>query len=63
MIEPTLKDIGREVIFRPIEASIQYGVITSFNDFCVFVKYGTSVTSQASFREDLFWIGEENDKD
>lgn len=58
MIEPIDKDIGRRVTYRPIVGDVQEGIITSFNDYCIFVRYGTSVTSQATFREDLFWNGD-----
>ena len=56
MIEPTERDIGRMVIYRsdPFNPP-EEGVITSFNDTCVFVRY-RSLTSQATSREDLEWL-------
>ncbi len=59
MIEPTEKDIGRKVIYQgghPDDK--QEGVITSYNDYCVFVRYGSSVISQATFRQDLKYLHE-----
>jgi hypothetical protein len=56
MIELTEKDIGKKVIYtgnygRPPE----YGVIISFNDRFVFVRYGTQINSAATFRRNLEW--------
>mgnify|MGYP006921359918 CR=1 FL=1 len=61
MINPTLEDIGKPVVYSPVLGGRQEGVITSFNDYCIFVRYGVSVTSQATFREDLFWKGNNDD--
>lgn len=61
MIHPTAEDIGRKVIYRDWcggnlrGAKIEEGVITSFNDSFVFVRYGTGSTSAATSREDLEW--------
>jgi len=59
MIEPDERDIGRKVIYqrewmKPDD--IEYGVITSFNDKYVFVKYGSDTHSKATRREDLGWV-------
>ena len=59
MIEPTKVDIGRRVLYmrpnRDYGGPVEEGVITSFNDHCVFVRYGSGITSQATRREDLEW--------
>jgi len=55
-IEPTTADVGRKVIYRDVGAAkIEEGVITSFNDNFVFVRYGANTTSQATARRDLEW--------
>ena len=51
MINPTLKDIGRKVIYAG--AKIEEGKITSFNEKVVFVQYERGAISQATNREDL----------
>lgn len=48
MIDPTGDDIGRKVVYRGEE-----GVITSFNDSYVFVRYGSDFGVKATRREDL----------
>jgi hypothetical protein len=57
MIEPTEQDIGRLVLYRnrahPSEPD--EGVITSFNEHCVFVRYGSDVHSKGTARKDLEW--------
>lgn len=55
-IEPTEADIGRGVIYRGGAGEMEQGYITSFNDHCVFVRYGIGCTSQATSREDLEWL-------
>lgn len=65
MIEPTEADIGRAVIYveklqgqqsSSFNHRYQPGVITSFNDTCVFVNYGRpGTTSAGTAREDLEW--------
>ena len=55
MIDPTKKDIGRAVVYVEFDGSRQDGVITSFNDYCVWVRYGLHHGSQATSREDLEW--------
>ena len=57
MIKPTDSDIGRKVIYtgnRYPGGAIEEGVITSFNDHSVFVRYGAQC-SQATARSDLEW--------
>ncbi len=59
MIEPTKVDIGRKVNYQAGHpgAPVEQGIITSFNDHCVFVRYGREgTTSQGTSREDLNWI-------
>lgn len=58
MIHPTQDDIGRKVVYRARHpgAELQEGVITSFNDHCVFVRYGAGTTSAGTRREDLEWM-------
>lgn len=59
-INPTPRDIGRKVIYRERGdfpgRKIEEGVITSYNDSVVFVRYGTSATSAATDRADLDWL-------
>jgi len=58
MIDPTVKDVGRKVVYqaRHPNAEREEGVITSFNDHSVFVRYGSDVHSKATSREDLEWV-------
>ena len=58
MIEPTKHDIGRKVYFKQewMETKDwEYGLITSFNDNYVFVRYGTDTGSKSTYRKDLYW--------
>lgn len=62
MIEPTEKDIGRQVTYVPqyvqkgiSKAEIDHGVITQFNDNYVFVRYNNDIHSRATCRDDLEW--------
>lgn len=56
VIEPTEKDIGRMVIYQGGHPDDKdEGVITSFNDKYVFVRYTAMSTSQATARRDLRW--------
>ena len=63
MIEPTQADIGRGVVYLDDHgqpATRQYGVISSFNDAFVFVRFGRhGTTAQACNRTDLEWEMEE----
>ena len=58
MINPTQDDIGRSVVYRcgAPDADPEQGTITSFNDHCVFVKYGLGSTSAGTDRKDLEWL-------
>lgn len=56
VIDPTEKDIGRMVIYQGGHPDDKdEGVITSFNDKYVFVRYTAMSTSQATARCDLRW--------
>jgi len=54
MIEPQETDIGRMVIYVG-GFDEEEGIITSFNDKYVFVRYGSEKDSKATRREDLIW--------
>ena len=60
MIIPKTEDIGRTVIYlaRHPGAIPEEGVITSFNDWFVFARFGSDKHSKASRREDLSWATE-----
>ena len=56
MIEPTMKDIGRGVRYRPPHGGDpEDGIITSLSNHYVFVRYGSDVFSKATRRDDLEW--------
>jgi hypothetical protein len=56
MIWVTDRDIGRKVVYRDKSGyRVEEGVITSYNDCVVFVRYGADVNSKATRREDLEW--------
>ncbi|MEO1085149.1 MAG: hypothetical protein AAFY88_12990 [Acidobacteriota bacterium] len=56
MINPTVDDIGRAVIYRTApDYKAEPGIITSFNRYVVFVRYGAEKHSQATARERLEW--------
>ena len=60
MIEPTQADIGRSVVYTGnYGGPIEEGIITSFNETTVFVRYRTQhpgANGQATSREDLNWL-------
>jgi hypothetical protein len=60
MIEPTEDDIGRAVVYtghrRYPGGVLEEGVITSFHDRAVFVRYGADKHSKATSRADLEWV-------
>lgn len=59
MVDPTETDIGRKVVYagnRYTGGEPEEGVITSFNDHAVFVRYGARTTSQGTSRQDLEWL-------
>jgi len=66
LIEPTEKDIGRRVIYKQNwmeRDDWEYGIITSFNDTFVHVRYGYDTHSKPTSRKDLDWyFDREGDK-
>ena len=59
MINPTIPDIGRRVIYtgnRYPGGKTEEGTITSFNDSAVFVRYRGDTNSKATTRADLEWV-------
>lgn len=60
MIQPTKNDIGRGVVYTGnFGGPREDGVITSFNDKVVFVRYTDqhpSVPGKPTHREDLEWL-------
>lgn len=59
MIEPSKEDVGRGVVYHPSHwaaAPREDGVITSFNDRYVFVRFGKELNGKATLREDLTWL-------
>lgn len=54
--ELTEQHIGQSVVYRLWHNEPEQGVITSFNDRYVFVRYGSNTTSQATSPEDLNWL-------
>lgn len=58
MIHPTEKDVGRQVIYignRVWGGADEEGVITSFNEHTIFVRYTGDTGSKGTKREDLEW--------
>ena len=57
MIDPKPTDIGRLVVYRPgyTGAAPEQGIVISYNDRFVFVRYGGSLGGKATRREDLEW--------
>jgi len=55
LINPEEKDIGRAVRYTTPHNTQKYGIVTSFNDSFVFVRYGIGDTSAATKREHLEW--------
>lgn len=55
MIQPKQSDIGRKVIYQGGAGEPEEGIITSFNDAFVFVRYGAKYNSEATSRKDLHW--------
>jgi hypothetical protein len=58
VIEPTEADIGRAVLYtgnRYVGGKTERGVITGFNHWTVFVRYGADAHAKATNREDLEW--------
>jgi hypothetical protein len=60
MIEPAEKDVGRYVVYTGNSypgGKPEVGYITSFNDYCVFVRYADDKHSKGTSRQDLEWEG------
>jgi len=57
MIDPTDADLGRSVVYQAGHpgAELEDGIITSFNDTAVFVRYRGDLHSKGTSREDLRW--------
>jgi hypothetical protein len=57
MISPSGADIGREVIYRARHhgAKPESGIVTSFNEHYVFVRFSKFTVSNGCRREDLHW--------
>jgi hypothetical protein len=57
MIEPKENDIGRKVVYRDRYGwKVEEGVITSFNDTNVFIRFGDDTGSKGTQRENLDWL-------
>jgi hypothetical protein len=56
MVIPSQDDIGRAVVYMRGDPPFDEGVITSFNDHFVFVRYGKDWHSKATHRSDLQWV-------
>ena len=59
MIEPTEEDIGRNVTYTPYRGcttkQLEFGVVSSFNDTYVFVRFGNDHHGKATRRDQLTW--------
>lgn len=56
-IKPTKEDIGRAVVYRTApNYEPEQGIITSFNEKNVFVRYHGTQGSQATNPDDLDWM-------
>ena len=47
------KDIGRTVAYKHDDCKPEVGIITSYNNMYVFVRYGNSLYSQATYPDNL----------
>jgi hypothetical protein len=59
MIYPEEHDIGRAVVYtrnRNARGKLEEGVITSFTDHSVFVRFGADSHSKGTSRADLEWV-------
>ena len=58
MINPTMEDIGRGVVYQASHpnAPREDGTITSFNWTTVFVRYKGDIHSKGTSRSDLVWL-------
>ena len=52
----TEADKGRQVVYHGnYGGPLEFGIITSWNDKYIFVRYGVGATSAATSPEDLTW--------
>jgi len=62
MIEPGTEKAGRKVVYKPFPGCdpelYEEGVITSWNDHGIFVRYGNDTISKSTYRRDLEYINE-----
>ncbi len=58
MINPTKADIGRVAVYKPRHGKEEAGIIESFNDSVVFVRYRYDKQTKATYRKDLFWVSD-----
>jgi hypothetical protein len=57
MIAPTPSDIGRTVAYRDRpNTDPELGIVTSFDRFFVFVRYGADPYSRATKASHLEWV-------
>lgn len=57
MIAPTPSDIGRTVAYRDHpNTNPELGIVTSFDRFFVFVRYGADLHSRATKASHLEWV-------
>ena len=60
MIEATFKDIGRKVSYTRSTNNprnqTEYGIISSINEYVVFVRFGNDKLGQAMLRSDLEYV-------
>lgn len=62
MIDPIEADKGRSVVYTGNQypgGKWEEGVITSFNEVPVFVRYGADKHSKGTSRADLEWVSSE----
>ena len=55
MINPTASDVGRRVVYTMPHGEVKSGIVSSWNDEWVFVRYTTGDTAAATHRKDLNW--------
>ena len=56
-IDPITEDVGRKVLYlSPGRETIEEGVIVSFNEVYVFVRFGSDQTPKACYRSNLEFI-------
>lgn len=61
-IEVSQEDVGKRVRYVPLHANgdlghpdVEEGIITSFNEYTVFVRYGSDLHSKGTYPTDLVW--------